>query len=175
MKNINTKSSTLKRTIIISLVIISLIALATGIAYKKNLWPFNQNNSQSTPNQTSPEQRKADNDTKQQLIENTNNTNQGTPPSSASNIELTTNTDTEGTVTVLTKLFGYSDGTCTLNVQNGTAKISQSADIIYQQEYSTCAGFSVNTSALGSGTWTLDLVVTSKGVSATKQLTVSVK
>ena len=39
-------------------------------------------------------------------------------------------------------------------------KYSQEAEIIYQPEYSTCAGFSVPISSVGNGSWDISLSVT---------------
>lgn len=60
-----------------------------------------------------------------------------------------------------TKVRGASDGTCALDATNGSRQISRSAEIMYQAQYSTCAGFSIPVSELGSGTWQLVLNVKS--------------
>ena len=62
-------------------------------------------------------------------------------------------------VTVITKLSSVSSGTCTLTVTNGDKTDSQTASVIYQPEYSSCAGFEIQRSKLGSGTWTIRLSV----------------
>lgn len=174
MKNIQRKKPTAKRIIFIAALIALFALVGAIVAYTTHSWPFISSTPTTQSNQTSPEQRATDNSTKKDLIEN-NNTYNGAAPAGGDNIELTATQGNKGSVTVLTKLHGYSDGSCTLKTTNGTASTTQIAPIIYQQEYSTCAGFSVNTTNLGSGTWTLLLTVTSKGESTTKQVSVSVE
>lgn len=72
-------------------------------------------------------------------------------------IELTAKQEANGSVTVTSKLPGVSSGTCTLTVTNGAKETVKTATIIYQPEFSTCAGFSVAQSELGTGVWTLSL------------------
>ena len=77
-------------------------------------------------------------------------------------------------VTIIVKLKeqGYSQGKCSLTVAANGKKVAQNADIIYQPEYSTCAGFSVPVSSVGGGQWTISLSVTPlNGKPITKTLT----
>lgn len=82
-------------------------------------------------------------------------------PQDSSSITLTAS-QANDTVTVLNKLSGqgYSSGSCKLNITNQSKTTSQTADIIYQPEYSMCAGFSVPVSTLGAGDWNITLEVT---------------
>jgi uncharacterized membrane protein YcaP (DUF421 family) len=109
-------------------------------------------------------------DTNQTTTEQSGQDNQ-----SSANIGLTARQETNGTVTVLTKLYGYSNGSCDLAVTKGSATSAQHADVIYQSEFSTCAGFSVPINQVGTGTWNIKLTVTSDGSSATKNTTLEVK
>lgn len=97
-----------------------------------------------------------------------------TPPTDSDNITLTATQSSSDKITVLTKLKGYSDGTCSLSIVNGSKTYTQSASVIYQPEFSTCAGFSVPTASLGSGTWNLTLNVVSGGVTTQKSTTLEV-
>lgn len=97
------------------------------------------------------------------------------PTSNPDNLKLTAQQEANGSVTVLTRLYGYSDGECTLELTKGERSASQSAQVIYQSEFSACAGFSISQSTLGAGTWNLKLTVTSKGLRATKTIALEVK
>ena len=179
MKSINKTSSSLRKFLTV-LVILTLVVGAYAItSYFTKLWPFNaptpQQSSQESP---SAAQQAAENQTKQDLIEDTNTKDSESTDNATdnqANIIITTNQEQNGTLTVLTKLYGYSDGTCTLKVTNGSHTSSQTADIIFQPEYSSCAGFSVNIAQHGTGTWNVELTTITKGQSATKKLSVEVK
>lgn len=71
---------------------------------------------------------------------------------------------------ITTKLYGYSNGSCQLSISNGTRNIVRQAEVMYQSQYSTCAGFSVPISELGDGTWKIKLDVISGGVTLSKEL-----
>ena len=92
------------------------------------------------------------------------NQSQGTTvptPTSNANISLSINKE-GGDVIIIAKLKeqGFSEGQCKLLVSANSKTVEQSAEIIYQPEYSTCSGFSVPLSSLGSGTWNIKLSVT---------------
>lgn len=94
-------------------------------------------------------------------------------PKSNSSIELSANRDGDS-VTIIIKLKeqGYSQGKCSLTVAANGKRVAQNADIIYQPEYSTCAGFSIPVSSVGSGQWAISLSVTPlNGNPITKTLT----
>lgn len=116
---------------------------------------------------------------KQQFIEqnsrktNTPQTNTDTATSTKS-LELSARSESNDSVTVFTKLYGYSSGSCKLTAINGSKSVSQTAVIIYQPEYSSCAGFSVSKTDLGAGTWTLQLDASSAGTIESKTITFEV-
>ncbi len=91
------------------------------------------------------------------------------------NIELTARQEANSTVTVFTKLLNYSEGSCQLQVVNGTKTATQNAAIVYQREFSSCAGFSVPIDPLGKGTWTIRLTTNSAGTSDTKIIALEIK
>lgn len=174
-KQLRKNSSPLKKIIIVAAIIV-VLGITYGVsAYQLKLWPLdNSGTSQDSSDYVSPEEVQQNNNAKQDLVENESNTYDGTPSSDSSNITLTTKQE-GGSLTVLTQLKGYSDGTCSLKVTNGSNSVTKEATVIYQSEYSTCAGFSIDTSVVGPGTWQLELTVTSKGVSVTKQASVEVQ
>lgn len=99
---------------------------------------------------------------------------ENTDPASKT-IGLSAQQESNNTVTVFTKLYNFSSGSCSLTVTNGSASNNQTAAVIYQAEYSICAGFSVPTSGLGAGTWNINLKVDSDGTSAAKDISFEVR
>lgn len=89
------------------------------------------------------------------------------PPANDNGITITP-TIKNDQVIITTKLAGYSDGTCSLTASNGSKTTTQTADVIYAPNFSTCAGFSVPISTLGSGTWTITLNIASGGGTTSK-------
>lgn len=135
-----------------------------------------------------PEQKQeadANADAKKDFIENNesatspkqgpNTSTNTTPVNSSDNVVVSAKQEANGSVTVMTKLYNYSNGLCKLEVANGSKTISQTAQVIYQPEFSTCAGFTIPKSQLGSGEWTIKLIATTQGVSVTKTVTLEVK
>lgn len=110
-----------------------------------------------TPEQAK-EQEKADADAKKSFIEQeTPTSTRPVAPTSSDDIVINAKQEADGNVTVLTQLTGFPDGDCSLVIQNGTKSTTKTAQIIYQPEFSTCAGFTVAKSELGTGAWTLTL------------------
>lgn len=79
-------------------------------------------------------------------------------------LDLSAKTQSDATVTVLTKITGVSEGTCKLEISSNAQTYTNSADIIYQPDYSICAGFSVPTAKLGNDNWKILMTVTSHSV-----------
>lgn len=156
--------------------VIAAIVLIGGFCF----WFFVINGGFSTGvEKNKPEQQASDTKDKQEFIEGTAEEPTGENPLSSGNtdeskVAVTTAVNDEYVV-VSTKLYEYSDGMCTLKVTNGSKQDTQSAPIIFQAEYSTCAGFSVKRDDLGSGVWAIELTATSKGVSVTQKASVEVK
>lgn len=73
-------------------------------------------------------------------------------------------------VVISIKLSGYSDGSCALTVTNASSGKSstKNANVIYAPDFSTCAGFTIPTSTLGAGSWSISLDVTSGGITNNK-------
>lgn len=91
------------------------------------------------------------------------------PPSNADGIDISAKqSSTE--VVVFTKLEGYADGSCQLKVTNGGRSTSQSAPVVFQREFSTCAGFTVPIDSLGTGKWNIELSVTAGSETNTKSI-----
>ena len=54
-----------------------------------------------------------------------------------------------------------SSGTCRLSLTSGTKAVTRSSAIAPNPSSSTCEGFDVPTAELGSGTWSIEIIVTS--------------
>lgn len=126
-------------------------------------------------------QRKADEQQKQQFLDNTAENITGsstpetvTPQTSTFVVELTAKQEGENII-VLTKLTPVASGACTLRITNGTNTYEQKARIIYQPEFSSCAGFSVAKTTLSAGKWKITLDTTSGNLSGTKTIELEVK
>lgn len=91
------------------------------------------------------------------------------PPADNSGITITARTSGDSVV-ITTELKGYSDGQCSVNITKGTQHLSQTAEVVYARDYSTCAGFSVPIESLGAGTWGISLSVSSGGSVTSKDI-----
>ncbi|MDQ5963583.1 MAG: hypothetical protein QG629_665 [Patescibacteria group bacterium] len=81
---------------------------------------------------------------------------------SPSSVEISTKQN-GSSVLILAKMQNVPTGTCKLSVTNGSQSIAQSAKIIYQPEFSSCAGFTVPVSGLGTGDWSVVLEAQTDG------------
>lgn len=153
----------------LTLAIATLLALYAGLAWSQSWWPFlgrvdsSTNSSTPTSNSTGrPTEIDAD-DKKNYVDSNLGNGSDGEQATPDILIAIEPYRYNDETVVVSTRLGTIPDGTCTLTVKNGEKQDVQTADVIYQPMYSTCAGFSVPVSKLGNGTWDLVLEVESRG------------
>ena len=106
-------------------------------------------------------QKKAEAQQKQEYLDS-NNQDNGQPTATQSNTtnsaKIVLTAKQEGSsVTVLARMDGVSSGSCSLKASQGSKRISLEADLIYQPEFSSCAGFSLPVSQLGPGTWDITL------------------
>jgi hypothetical protein len=166
--------------------LLALAVLALGLVVLEKTRVTNFIKLHPTPASTTegptPEQKQQEAavnaDKKQKLIDNENSqTSTSTDNGSTSTnqtIDLSAKQESNNTVTVFTKLYNYSSGSCNLTVTNGGASNNQTAVVMYQPEYATCAGFSVPIGALGPGTWNINLKVDSNGASTTKSISFKV-
>ena len=92
-----------------------------------------------------------------------NTDNENTTPNPPSNkIDLTSKQE-GSTVVITAKMSGITNGTCTLTITNAGRATTKSAEVIYQPEFSSCAGFAVPVSDVGTGLWTIALSVSAAG------------
>lgn len=64
---------------------------------------------------------------------------------------------------VQTKLENIVSGTCKLTIRNGSNTITRDAEVVYGAQNSICAGYSIDTSDIGTGATTVSLQVTESG------------
>lgn len=181
-KNTNkTKSMGRKKIIILIIIGLIFISACSAIAYKiffnttstSTATPEN-NGSYTPPSEEEVKQQAAVDAAKKDELAKSPEKPVSVSPSVQS-IEIKAQKESNGTVTIFTKLFNYSAGTCMLSVTKGSNSLSQTAEIIYQREYSSCAGFSVPIKELGEGTWSIKLKTTSSLGELNKNLDFEVK
>ena len=173
MRKVNKNPNNTKKSAI--WLIGAAIVLIAGFCF----WFFVVNNGFSSgAEKNDPAQQAVDTKDKQEFIENSKNEPSTDSPLNTGNVDeskvVVTATEADGTIIVSTKLYDYSDGTCSLKATNGEKQNVQSAPIIFQPEYSTCAGFSIDQDELGAGNWAIELTSTSKGQSVTKKVSLDV-
>ncbi len=144
-----------------------------------------ENQSNATANQEQPksvnqpensgESKEADEETKsnadngtgaEQATENPKQTiqNEGTNPNTLSGITgaLTRADTTDDKLIIRVNIDQYlTSGSCTLTLTSGENKYSDVANIIAEASTSSCAGFDVPTSKLGSGKWNISIQISS--------------
>lgn len=182
---VSRKKSRLSRVFLALLVLVLAGAVTLVILEKTKTTDFIKMpvaTPQSGPTkEQSEQQQKAEISAKQQFIDTTDATGKPLPDTTTTTaqptatVELTAKQD-GSSVTVLTKMQNISDGTCRLTVTNGAKSSTQTARVIYQPEFASCAGFSVPVSTLGTGSWNISLTVTpSSGAETLKTTTLVVQ
>ncbi len=169
-KIINRKNIVIVFCCVIALVIIAISLESFGITHLLNQ-PRSKTDVQS-------QESGIDTKNKQTFIENTSvNTSQVETKSDhgTGDITLSTRREKDGTVTVSTQLKNYSDGTCQLTIRSQSSIYTQTADVIYQESFSSCAGFNVPSNAVSAGLWQISLTVTSKGTVNTQSTSLEVQ
>lgn len=169
-----------KYVLYISAILVALVLLLALLEkfhvtnfFKANL-PATSSNSGPTTDEKASE-AKVNAEVKQQSIADDNGqTAPTTNNTSAQTIDLSAKEESTTSVTILSKLYNYSDGTCDLSITNDNMSFTDSADVIYQPEFSSCAGFSVPIEKLGTGSWSIIIKVTSNSKSTTKTITFKV-
>lgn len=163
-------------SVFVALGLLLVVLEKTNVTDYIKLKPNSKNTAQGPTPEQKQQEAEANAAAKKQHVENeASNPPTGSPTTpSSGKVDMSTKQESNGTVTVFTEITGYGDGTCNLTVTNGTRTTTQSANVVYQSEYSSCAGFSVPISSVGTGTWSLTLTVTSNGSSASKTISAQV-
>jgi hypothetical protein len=159
---ISRTNSSQKKTVIIVAVVIALAALLATALELMHVTDFIKDSKNTTSGPTRAEERvqnEVNQNSKEDFIKSPEPTTSPVPEPVSSDVELSAKQESNGDVTVLTKLQNISSGSCTITVTNGTANYTDSADIIYQPSFSSCAGFSIEKKELGAGDWMITLSV----------------
>lgn len=167
--NISTKKSPRKK-IIIGVILAFIIVIAGIIVYayaqpKKDDTKSDSSSSQPKVNDVNDnppteEQIKAGQDTKQESVENS-----ATPapsnPSTPLVVSITSANQNGATVSIrsLIDTVASQAGTCTLVITNGAKSTTKTAATQAYPSGSTCQGFDIPVSELGTGSWNLKLTV----------------
>lgn len=156
MKNIN------KKAIIITISAILALLAVLAVLEKTRVTNFIRFSSGPAETKISPADQKkldqASQQTKKDFIEQTPPANSPAPTKPQPSASLTAEKSSDGkSVTILTKLTGFAGGNCDLTIANGSKTYTSSAAIIYQPDFSSCAGFSVPIEKLGNGQWQITL------------------
>lgn len=164
------KTTSLKKKRIFAIVaLIMALLLAMGLLYYIKSIPFLKSTptptSQGPTKQQSNEAAKIDAERKANLLDSSQQAQPAPIPTDSDAISISAQ-QSGSDVTITTRLNGFADGNCTLFITNKDKTLTQSAKIIYQPSYSTCAGFSVPATQLGAGTWSINLSATPSGGSA---------
>jgi hypothetical protein len=175
-----TKQKNYKKILFVLAALLILAALFFALE-KLNVTNFIHKKSDTASQNQGPsaEEKAAENkvnaDAKKDFIEGNsqNSTSNSSAQPQGSSIDLSAKQETNNTVTIFTKLYGVSSGTCTLTVTNNGSAQNYTADVIYAAEYSTCAGFSIPVK--NPGNWNIQLNLNSNGQTFTKSITYQVK
>ena len=162
INNKKTNSSTSRSRVIPVFLAVIIIALLTLFCLEKmKITDFIKLPQDNTEIKQQEAAKKYDEQKKQEFIEQ--KTIPSTSPTEASvdssSIEINAS-QSGSSVTILTKLSAISSGLCALSIANGEKSFTDTAQVIYQPEFSSCAGFSIATSQLGPGIWDITLNVT---------------
>lgn len=109
---------------------------------------------------------------KQQYLEGHDTANNQS--STTGKLEISAVRGRNNTVTIYSKIYESSATKCLLEISNDSKIYSKEAAVIYQADYSICAGYSVTIDELGIGIWNIKLTTTSSSgnLTATTQLVV---
>lgn len=112
------------------------------------------NDSQTTDDQTTTREKEKDNPTQfEGSSPNTNNTITGV---------INYKAVADGALTLRTTIEqSLTSGTCTLTLTSNGRTVTKTANIAPNPSSSTCEGFSVPVSELGSGSWNIEITITS--------------
>ncbi len=174
---VSRKSSKKNLVLLIVAVVLSVVIVVALLEKTNVINLFSSPTSDTSENGPTPEEiaqeENTNADAKQEYLDETYKDKDDQPaPAPADDPSITVTAKQEGSsVTVLTKIQSVAEGNCKLTATNGAKSTSQEAEVIYQPEFSSCAGFGVPVSTLGSGTWNITLTVMPTGGTAISKST----
>jgi len=177
MLHVSRKTSGKKLWLLILATVLLVLLVAAVLEKTGRINLFGSSASDTSAKGPTPEQKaeedKTNEDAKQEYLDDTYRDKDDTPVATMpEDATVSIATSQEGSsVTVLTKIQSVAEGTCTLTITNGAKSVTQEAGVIYQPEFSSCAGFGVPVSTLGSGMWNITLTVVPTGGTAISEST----
>ncbi len=174
-----TKSTRKIMIIIACIALFGIVGVTSAVYFNKNQ---NKVSNEQKPNQSDQSQdverpKLSDEEIsnqeakdKQDFLDNQKNPSAPTPKPDLidDSVSFVVSSDSKSLI-IQTKLKKFSGtGSCTLNLRNDSAEVSERSTIIYQPEFSTCAGFAIDRSKLKNGKWSIDLIVESDGKTVQK-------
>lgn len=166
----------LKRPLVIVAIILLVAILAVFAFLFTRPSEDEENNSQKADEPSSvnaesatPEAAEEEASSEQALNDKEAHINQNDSTSSDNTSEsITVSARVESSsVVITTKLMNIGSGTCQLSITNDQRTYTNTAEVIYQPSYSTCAGFEVPVRELGDGEWQIKITAASINGSAT--------
>lgn len=167
-----------KRIAIFIVAVVILVLTYVSVAYFSRWWPFLSSTSTPTDSQTQSSQQTEDQTAeknqqtqdKQEFLdkEDSDSETPSTPSQTTDNTVSLHISDDDDSLIVQTRIDGIVSGTCTLTLSNSTQTVTKTAEIMYAPEYSSCAGFTVAKSELGTGVWSITLTATGQGTTVKK-------
>lgn len=159
------KQKRYRRVLLVAFALLLISALSLFVLEKTHITDFFKTKKQADTNQPTAselkQQKVVNNNDKQKFIEGAASptpSDTNTQPIS-SKVEVTAAMGQNNTVTVYSKIYDATATKCTLEVSNGDKKFTKEVTVIFQPDYSICAGFSVPVSELGNGNWEIKLSV----------------
>ena len=171
-----------RKKIISAIVIVLILAAGVGAYY----YFTHKSSSQATHSATSlapatDQEKAAGNQAKSSNADATKSTTSPSPsPSSASGITTvsvnTTANAQNGSIYQLRYLINavVSNAMCTLTLTQGSSTVTKTASTQALAQSSTCVGFDIPTSSLGSGSWQATMVVSGGNVAGSVTNTIQV-
>lgn len=168
MRIIRSKQNHRKRYLAVALAL-TLVAICFAVYW---VYAHSADTSQDVANPTSQTSKDRKRDTAEDTSIPTNSSSEGKtlpqpdtstpnnsgPASGSPTISLTIQNNPSD-ITVISKIPNPASGRCALNITNESQQsvFSANAEIIYQDSFSSCAGFSVPKSQLPGGTLVIDI------------------
>lgn len=140
--------------IITALILIAGVALAINIMSRNNRIEQNDNTNYGPATE---EQKRA---AEEKKISDEVALQHDTPPISEPVTIMSVEQDEQSRLIVKTKLPGADWQSCELLLTKGERTITKNADALFQPSFSTCLGFTLESTELESGTWDMQLTAT---------------
>lgn len=173
MLSIKKQNKTKKSLLILTLITAALCLV--GVFFLTKRQPADPVLNEGSSDEQTQQDTNINDQKKEDLIKSPSTVQDSPKDTSSKGPEVSARQETDGSVTITSKLFGVSGGKCNLSMTKGVTTVTKTADIIYQPEFSTCAGFSIPSSELTNGEWAITLSVISNDKNVSTTTTVQVQ